>query len=210
MFTGLIEGVGPRYCPSVEDKVVRFAAKTSHQIFVEPEGLDTHIVYPNGISTSLPADVQLEFVRSIRGFERAEMTPPRLRDRVRLLRSARTLGQPRDEVARGTFLRRADQRHDGLRGGRGPGPARGHQRRARRCRAADLVAAPRRGLSRRARGRSHHARRHRALSHVHEPRGAPAAASRGQCGRTADARRARARSRGRRALEILLREARRR
>ena len=76
MFTGLIEGVGPRYCPSVEDKVVRFAAKTSHQIFVEPEGLDTHVVYPNGISTSLPADVQLEFVRSIAGFERAEMTRP--------------------------------------------------------------------------------------------------------------------------------------
>jgi tRNA uridine 5-carboxymethylaminomethyl modification enzyme len=74
MFTGIIEGVGPRYCPSVEDKVVRFAAKTSHQIFVEPEGLDTHIVYPNGISTSLPADVQLEFVRSIRGFEQAEVT----------------------------------------------------------------------------------------------------------------------------------------
>ena len=76
MFTGLIEGVGPRYCPSVEDKVVRFAAKASHQIFVEPEGLDTHIVYPNGISTSLPADVQLAFVRTIAGFQRAEMTRP--------------------------------------------------------------------------------------------------------------------------------------
>ncbi len=76
MFTGLIEGIGPRYCPSVEDKVVRFATKASHQIFVEPEGLDTPIVYPNGISTSLPADVQLDFVRSIAGFERAEMTRP--------------------------------------------------------------------------------------------------------------------------------------
>jgi tRNA uridine 5-carboxymethylaminomethyl modification enzyme len=76
MFTGLIEGVGPRYCPSVEDKVVRFAAKDSHQVFVEPEGLDTHVVYPNGISTSLPADVQLAFVRTIAGFERAEMTRP--------------------------------------------------------------------------------------------------------------------------------------
>jgi tRNA uridine 5-carboxymethylaminomethyl modification enzyme len=76
MFTGLIEGIGPRYCPSVEDKVVRFATKASHQIFVEPEGLDTHIVYPNGISTSLPADVQLDFVRTIAGFERAEMTRP--------------------------------------------------------------------------------------------------------------------------------------
>ncbi len=76
MFTGRIEGIGPRYCPSVEDKVVRFAAKASHQIFVEPEGLDTHVVYPNGISTSLPAEVQLEFVHSIRGFERAEITRP--------------------------------------------------------------------------------------------------------------------------------------
>jgi tRNA uridine 5-carboxymethylaminomethyl modification enzyme len=76
MFTGAIEGIGPRYCPSVEDKVVRFADKASHQIFVEPEGLDTHIVYPNGISTSLPADVQLDFVRSIAGFEHAEMTRP--------------------------------------------------------------------------------------------------------------------------------------
>jgi len=76
MFTGLIEGVGPRYCPSVEDKVVRFADKHSHQIFVEPEGLDTHEIYPNGISTSLPYDVQCEFVRSIVGFERAHITRP--------------------------------------------------------------------------------------------------------------------------------------
>jgi len=76
MFTGIIEGTGPRYCPSVEDKVVRFAGKASHQVFVEPEGLDTHEVYPNGISTSLPWDVQVEFVRSIRGFERAHLTRP--------------------------------------------------------------------------------------------------------------------------------------
>ena len=76
MFSGLIEGVGPRYCPSVEDKVVRFADKQSHQIFVEPEGLDTHEIYPNGISTSLPFDVQYEFVRTIAGFERAHITRP--------------------------------------------------------------------------------------------------------------------------------------
>jgi len=76
MFTGLIQGVGPRYCPSIEDKVVRFADRTSHQIFVEPEGLDTHELYPNGISTSLPFDVQLEFIRSIRGFENAHLTRP--------------------------------------------------------------------------------------------------------------------------------------
>jgi tRNA uridine 5-carboxymethylaminomethyl modification enzyme len=76
MFTGKIEGVGPRYCPSVEDKVHRFADKGSHQIFIEPEGLSTHEVYPNGISTSLPYDVQVEFVRSIRGFEQAHITRP--------------------------------------------------------------------------------------------------------------------------------------
>jgi len=76
MYNGNIEGVGPRYCPSVEDKVVRFAAKESHQIFVEPEGLETEEVYPNGISTSLPFDVQMAFVRSIAGFERAHITRP--------------------------------------------------------------------------------------------------------------------------------------
>ncbi len=76
MFTGAIEGTGPRYCPSIEDKVVRFANKDSHQIFVEPEGLNTHEIYPNGISTSLPFDVQYEFVRSITGFENADITRP--------------------------------------------------------------------------------------------------------------------------------------
>ncbi|HTT08688.1 MAG TPA: tRNA uridine-5-carboxymethylaminomethyl(34) synthesis enzyme MnmG [Gammaproteobacteria bacterium] len=76
MYSGAIEGVGPRYCPSVEDKIVRFAHKSSHQIFVEPEGLSTHEVYPNGISTSLPFDVQYELVRSIRGFENAHITRP--------------------------------------------------------------------------------------------------------------------------------------
>jgi tRNA uridine 5-carboxymethylaminomethyl modification enzyme len=76
LYAGVIQGVGPRYCPSVEDKVVRFANKPSHQVFVEPEGLDTHEVYPNGISTSLPFDVQYALVRSIAGFERAHITRP--------------------------------------------------------------------------------------------------------------------------------------
>lgn len=76
MYTGVIEGVGPRYCPSIEDKVHRFADKDSHQIFIEPEGLTTHELYPNGISTSLPFDVQLALVHSIKGFENAHITRP--------------------------------------------------------------------------------------------------------------------------------------
>ncbi|MCF7982299.1 MAG: tRNA uridine-5-carboxymethylaminomethyl(34) synthesis enzyme MnmG, partial [Pseudomonadales bacterium] len=76
MYTGVIEGIGPRYCPSIEDKIHRFADKNSHQIFVEPEGLNTHELYPNGISTSLPFDVQLNLVRSIKGFENAHITRP--------------------------------------------------------------------------------------------------------------------------------------
>ena len=76
MYTGVIEGIGPRYCPSIEDKITRFAGKDSHQIFLEPEGLDTTEVYPNGISTSLPFDVQMALVRSIRGLERAHVVRP--------------------------------------------------------------------------------------------------------------------------------------
>ena len=76
MYGGRIDGVGPRYCPSIEDKIVRFADKESHQIFLEPEGLDSDLVYPNGISTSLPEDVQLQYVRSIRGLEQAQISQP--------------------------------------------------------------------------------------------------------------------------------------
>ncbi|WP_321149420.1 tRNA uridine-5-carboxymethylaminomethyl(34) synthesis enzyme MnmG [Aeromonas jandaei] len=76
MYAGVIEGIGPRYCPSIEDKITRFADKTAHQIFVEPEGLTTHELYPNGISTSLPFDVQVQIVRSVCGFENAHITRP--------------------------------------------------------------------------------------------------------------------------------------
>ncbi len=76
MYAGVIEGIGPRYCPSIEDKIMRFADKTSHQIFVEPEGLNSNELYPNGISTSLPFDVQLDLIHSIKGFENAHITRP--------------------------------------------------------------------------------------------------------------------------------------
>ena len=73
MYSGLISGVGPRYCPSIEDKIIRFSEKNHHQIFVEPEGLNTNWVYPNGVSTSLPKEVQEEYIRSIKGFESAKI-----------------------------------------------------------------------------------------------------------------------------------------
>jgi tRNA uridine 5-carboxymethylaminomethyl modification enzyme len=76
MYSGVIKGVGPRYCPSIEDKVHRFADKNAHQVFLEPEGLDTHEIYPNGVSTSLPFDVQLELIRSLRGLEQAHIVRP--------------------------------------------------------------------------------------------------------------------------------------
>src|SRR5690606_21454698 len=76
LFTGAIGAAGPRYCPSLEDKIHRFADREGHQVFLEPEGLDTHLVYPNGVSTSLPADVQLRMLRTIEGLERVEMDEP--------------------------------------------------------------------------------------------------------------------------------------
>ncbi len=79
MFTGVIEGIGPRYCPSIEDKITRFAGRDSHQIFLEPEGLTTHEIYPNGISTSLPFDVQLALVRSIAGSSTRTSCVPAMR-----------------------------------------------------------------------------------------------------------------------------------
>lgn len=76
LYSGIIEGIGPRYCPSIEDKIVRFANRKSHQIFIEPEGLDTNLIYPNGISTSLPEKIQQKFIRTIQGFENAHITQP--------------------------------------------------------------------------------------------------------------------------------------
>ncbi len=140
MFTGRIEGVGPRYCPSVEDKVFRFASRTSHQIFVEPEGLASNEVYPNGISTSLPFDAQYEFVHSIRGFEKAHLTRPGYAIEYDFF-------DPRDlKMSLETRLDSEpvfcgpDQRHDRLRGGRGAGDRGRNQRGAACWRARALVA----------------------------------------------------------------------
>ena len=89
MYSGQIQSRGPRYCPSIEDKIVRFGERDGHQIFLEPEGLDDTTVYPNGISTSLPEDVQRALVATIPGLERARCRAARLRDRIRPRRSAR-------------------------------------------------------------------------------------------------------------------------
>ena len=180
MFTGKIEGVGPRYCPSVEDKINRFADKDSHQIFLEPEGLTTNEFYPNGISTSLPFDVQYQLVRSMPGLENAHILRPGLCDRVRLLRSARAEEQLRDPADRAACSSPA----------RSTAPPATRRRRPRACspastprcsaRAGTPGAAPRRGLPRRAGGRPDHQGRDRAVPHVHQPGRVPAAAARGQ------------------------------
>ena len=114
MYGGHIEGVGPRYCPSIEDKVVRFADKTSHQVFLEPEGLDDHTVYPNGLSTSLPEDVQHAYIRTIPGLEQTAILQPGYAieydyfDPRGLRATLETSAVPR------AVLCRPDQRHDGL------------------------------------------------------------------------------------------------
>ena len=130
MYSGQIGSVGPRYCPSIEDKVVRFADRTAHQIFLEPEGLDDDTIYPNGVSTSLPADVQEAFLRTMPGLENVRDRPPRLCDRVRLRGPARAEADPGGQAPAGAVPGRPDQRHDRLRGGRRPGLGGGHERRA--------------------------------------------------------------------------------
>jgi len=110
MFTGVIEGTGPRYCPSVEDKIHRFADKESHQIFLEPEGLTTHEFYPNGISTSLPFDIQYQLVHSIEGPGACTHPAPRLRHRIRLFRSACAQEQFRDAADSRPVFRWTNQR----------------------------------------------------------------------------------------------------
>src|SRR5438552_3373040 len=170
MYSGQIKSSGPRYCPSIEDKIVRFGDRDGHQIFLEPEGLDDSTVYPNGISTSLPEEVQGAILASIPGLERVRMVRPGYAieyDHV----DPREL-DPSLETKRVPGW--TDQRHHRLRGGRGAGPGRrtergagGERRRADRVR-------PRRRLSRGDDRRSRYPRNHRAVSDVHLARRIPA------------------------------------
>ena len=140
MYSGVIEGVGPRYCPSIEDKIHRFASKVSHQIFLEPEGLTTHEYYPNGISTSLPFDVQCDLVRSIAGLESAHLVRPGYAIEYDYFDPRCLMVDARSASARRTLLRGADQRHDRLRGGGRSGAARGNQCRLANSRRGGMVA----------------------------------------------------------------------
>ena len=104
MYSGSIEGIGPRYCPSIEDKIVKFGDRDGHQIFLEPEGLDDDTVYPNGISTSLPEDVQLDLLKTIPGLEKARDAAAGLCHRIRPCRSARAEPTLETRKVSGLFL----------------------------------------------------------------------------------------------------------
>ena len=127
MYSGQIASRGPRYCPSIEDKIVKFGEREGHQIFLEPEGLDDHTVYPNGISTSLPEEVQHASGRDNSRLARCAIYSPRICDRIRLYRSARTCTDAASETFARFVFGWADKRHDRLRRGRRARPSCGPQ-----------------------------------------------------------------------------------
>ena len=187
MYSGQIKSRGPRYCPSIEDKIVRFGERDGHQIFLEPEGLDDTTVYPNGISTSLPEDVQLAIVASIPGLERARMVAARatpsnttMSIRASSIRSLETKRLP------GLFLAGQINGTTGYEEAAAQGLIAGLNAAARAGGGAADRVRPRRGLSRRDGRRPRHPRRHRALPDVYLARRIPADAARRQCRPAAD------------------------
>ena len=132
LFNGQIQGIGPRYCPSLEDKIMRFPDRERHQIYLEPEGLDVDEIYVNGFSMSLPREVQEQLVHALPGLEDARDAATGLRRRIRLRAADRVEVDARDASSRGSVFRRPDQRHLRLRGGGGAGPGGRHQRGATR------------------------------------------------------------------------------